>query len=112
VGQWIRPDLNHHRSRPEQLNLNEETKTLLYWSNKVYGALLDPAAESQHELLDRAQGALQEKLHALLEQGSRRITLQLFWEPEAGGGFSEAASQRRSVIVGLGRARVIFRLPV
>jgi hypothetical protein len=112
VGQWIRPDLNHHPSRPEQLNLNEETKTLLYWSNKVYGALLDPAAESQHELLDRAQGVLQEKLHALLEQGSRRITLQLFWEPQAGGGFSEGASQRRSVIVGRGRARVIFRLPI
>jgi hypothetical protein len=55
---------------------------------------------------------LQEKLHALLEQGSRRITLQLFWEPEEGGGFSEAASQRRSVIVGHGRAMVIFKLPV
>ena len=112
LGQWIRPDLNHFRRRPEDLEPNGETKTLLHWANRVYGALLDPAAEQQQELLDRAQGVLQEKLHALLEQGSRRLTLQLFWEPEEGGGFSEAASQRRYVIVGRGRAKVVFKLPV
>ena len=44
-------------------------------------------------------------------QGSRRVMLQLFWEPETGGGFSEAASQRRSVMAELGRARVVFQLP-
>jgi len=112
IGQWIRPDLNHFRRRPEDLEPNGETKSLLHLSNKVYGALLDPEAEQQQELLDRAQGVLQEKLHALLEQGSRRLTVQLYWEPEAGGGFSEAASQRRSIIVGRGRARVVFKLPV
>ena len=112
LGQWIRPDLNHFQRRPEDLEPNGETKTLLHWANRVYGALLDPAAEQQQELLDRAQGVLQEKLHALLEQGSRRLTLQLFWEPEEGGGFSEAASQRRYVIVGRGRAKVVFKLPV
>lgn len=112
LGQWIRPDLNHFRRRPEDLEPNGETKSLLHLSNKVYEALLEPAAEQQQELLDRAQCVLQEKLHALLEQGSRRITLQLFWEPEEGGGFSEAASQRRSVNVGHGRAMVIFKLPV
>jgi hypothetical protein len=46
----------------------------------------------------RAQEVVQQKLQALLEQGLRRVSLQLFWEPEAGGGFSEAASQRRSVM--------------
>ena len=112
LGQWIRPDLNHFRRRPEDLQPNGETKTLLHWANRVYRALLDPAAEQQQELLDRAQGVLQQKLHALLEQGSRRLTLQLFWEPEEGGGFSEAASQRRYVIVGRGRAMVVFKLPV
>ena len=54
---------------------------------------------------------VQEKLQALLEQGSRRVSLQLFWEPEAGGGFSEGASQRRSVMAERGRARVVFQLP-
>ena len=77
----------------------------------MYAALLEPAAEQQRELLDRAQEVVQEKLQALLEQGSRRVMLQLFWEPEAGGGFSEAASQRRSVMAERGRARVVFQLP-
>jgi hypothetical protein len=88
-----------------------ETKTLLHWANTVYAALVDPAAEQQRELLDRAQAVVQQKLQALLEQGSRRVMLQLFWEPEAGRGFSEAASQRRSVMVERGRAKVVFQLP-
>jgi hypothetical protein len=77
----------------------------------VYAALVGPAAEQQRELLDRAQEVVQEKLQALLEQGSRRVSLQLFWKPEAGGGFSEAASQRRSVMAERGPARVVFQLP-
>lgn len=72
-----------------------ESKTLLQWANTVYVA----------------QKVVQEKLQALLEQVSRWVSLQLFWEPEAGGGFSEAASQRRSVMAERGRARVVFQLP-
>lgn len=111
LDEWIRPDLNHHQRSPAGVDANGETKTLIQWANTVYGALVDPAAGQQRELLDRAHGVVQEKLQALLEQGSRRVTLQLFWEPEAGGGFSEAASQRNSVMAERGRARVVFQLP-
>jgi hypothetical protein len=111
LGHWIRPGLNHHQRSSGGLDPNGESKTLLQWANTVYAALVEPAAEQQRELLDRAQAVVQQKLQALLEQGSRRVTLQLFWEPEAGGGFSEAASQRRSVMVERGRAKVVFQLP-
>jgi hypothetical protein len=108
---WIRPDLKHHQRSSGGLEPKGESKTLLQWANTVYAALVDPAAEQQRELLDRAQEVVQEKLQALLEQGSRRVSLQLFWEPEAGGGFSEVASQRRSVMAERGRATVVFQLP-
>jgi hypothetical protein len=109
--EWIRPDLNHHQRSPARVEAKGETKTLMQWANTVYGALVDPAAEQQRELLDRAHAVVREKLQALLDQGSRRMTLQLFWEPEAGGGFSEAASQRNSVLAERGRTRVVFQLP-
>jgi hypothetical protein len=112
LGEWIRPDLNHHQRRSEGLEPKGESKTLLQWANAVYAALVEPAAEQQRELLDQAQAVVQQKLQALLEQGSRRVMLQLFWEPEAGGGFTEAASQRRSVMAERGRARVVFQLPL
>jgi hypothetical protein len=108
---WIRPDLNHHQRSPAGAEAKGESKTLIEWANMVYEALVHPAAAQQRELLDRAHAVVQEKLQALLEQGSRRVQVQLFWEPHAGGGFSEAASQRRSVIVERGRARVVFQLP-
>ena len=111
LGEWIRPGLNHHQRSSGGLEPKGEGKTLLQWANTVYEALVEPAAEQQRELLDRAQEVVQEKLQALLEQGSRRVSLQLFWEPEAGGGFSEAASQRRSVMAERGRASVVFQLP-
>lgn len=111
LGEWIRPGLNHHQRSPGGLEPKGEGKTLLQWANTVYAALMEPAAEQQRELLDRALEVVQEKLQALLEQGSRRVSLQLFWEPEAGGGFSEAASQRRSVMAERGRATVVFQLP-
>ena len=111
LGEWIRPNLNHHQRSSDGLERKGESKTLLQWANAVYAALVEPAAEQQRELLDRAQVVVHEKLQALLEQGSRRVSLQLFWEPEAGGGFSEAASQRRSVMAERGRARVVFQLP-
>jgi hypothetical protein len=107
---WIRPDLKHHQRSSGGLEPKGESKALLQWANAVYAALVGPGAEQQRELLDRAQEVVQEKLQALLEQGSRRVSLQLFWEPEAGGGFSEAASQRRSVMAERGRARVVFQL--
>jgi len=111
LGHWIRPGLNHHQRSSGGLEPKDESKTLLQWANAVHAALVEPAAEQQGELLDRAQEVVQEKLQALLEQGSRRVSLQLFWEPEAGGGFSEAASQRRSMMAERGRARVVFQLP-
>jgi len=111
LGHWIRPGLNHHQRSSGGLDPNGESKTLLQWANTVYAALVEPAAEQQRELLDRAQAVVQQKLQALLEQGSRRVMLQLFWEPEAGGGFSEAASQRRSVAMDRGQAVVAFNLP-
>ncbi len=62
------------------------------WAHRAYQGSVARSAESQRELLDRACSVLREKLQALLEECSRRVTLQLFLEPEAGGGFSEAAS--------------------
>ena len=111
LGEWIRPGLNHHQRSSDGPERKGESKILLQLANAVFAALVEPAAEQQRELLDRAQAVLQEKLLALLEQGSRRVSLQLFWEPEAGGGFSEAASQRRAVMAERGRARVVFQLP-
>jgi hypothetical protein len=111
LGEWIRPNLNHHQRNSGGLEPKGEGKTLVQWASTVYAALVDPAADQQRELLDGAQEVVQEKLQALLELGSRRVSLQLFWEPEAGGGFSEAASQRRSAIVERGRATVVFQLP-
>lgn len=111
LGEWIRPGLNRYQGSPEMEEHKGEAQTLLELANTVYAALLEPEAGQQRQLLDRAQAVVQLKLQALLEQGSRRVQLQLFWEPEAGGGFSEAASQRRSVMVERGRARVVFQLP-
>jgi len=45
-----------------------------------------------------------------MNQGSRRATLQLFWETLVGG-FCEMQSQRRSVTVERGRTAVVFELP-
>ena len=111
LGEWIRPNLNRHMGGTEGLEHRGETQTLLQWANTVYAALVESGAEQQRHLLDRAQTLVQQKLQALLEQGSRRVQLQLFWEPEDGGGFSETASQRRSVMVERGRSRVVFQLP-
>ncbi len=111
LDEWIRPDLNHHQRSPAGAEAKGESQSLIEWANTVYQALVNPAAEQQRELLDRAHAVVQEKLQALLVQGSRRVTLQLFWEPEVGGGFSEAASERNSVMVERGRARVVFQLP-
>ena len=111
LGEWIRPGLNRYQGRSEAEEPKGEAQSLLKLANTVYAALLEPAGGQQRQLLDRAQAVVQLKLQALLEQGSRRVQLQLFWEPEAGGGFSEAASQRRSVMVERGRARVVFQLP-
>jgi hypothetical protein len=108
---WIRPDLNHHQPSTAGLAAKGESQTLMDWANRVYQALVAPVADPQRELLDRAHAVLRAKLQALLEQGSRRVTLQLFWEPEAGGGFSQTASQRCSVMAERGRARAVFQLP-
>jgi hypothetical protein len=108
---WIRPDLNHHQPSSDGLAAKGGSQTLMDWANRVYQALMDPVAAPQRDVLDRAHVAVQDKLQAFLEQGSRRVALQLFWEPEAGGGFSEAASQRRSMMAERGRASVVFELP-
>jgi hypothetical protein len=114
---WIRPDLNHHQPSPAGLVAKGESQTLMDWANRVYQALVAPAAEPQRELLDRAHAVLKEKLQDLLKQSSRpsqmtkRVTIQLFWEPEAGGGFAEQASERKSVIVNSDITRVTFQFP-
>ena len=68
LGEWIRPGLNHHQRSSGGLEPKGESRTLLQWANTVYAALVEPAAEQQRELLDRAQEVVQEKLQALLEQ--------------------------------------------
>ena len=108
---WLSLTLEAERATRQLPRLVLSYEQLLQWANTVYTALVEPAAEQQRELLDWAKEVVQQKLQALLEQGLRRVMLQLFWEPEAGGGFSEAASQRRSVIAERGRATVVFQLP-
>jgi hypothetical protein len=64
LGHWIRPGLNHRQRSSGGLEHKGETKTLLQCANTVYAALVEPAAEQQRELLDRAQEVVQEKLQA------------------------------------------------
>ncbi len=59
LGEWIQPDLNHHQRSSDGLERKGECKTLLQWANTVYAAL----------------AVVQQKLQALLEQGSRRVSL-------------------------------------
>lgn len=109
--EWIRPSLNRHQNIPHEPELKGDSKNLLDWANAVYSALADPTAELNRGILDHAHVVVQDKLYSLLEQGSRRVTAQLYWVTEDGNSFSEEASQRRSVMVQRGRARVVFILP-
>ena len=82
---WIRPDHNHHQPSSAGKAAKAECQTLMDWTNRVFQALVAPAAKPKRQLLDQARTVLREKL-------------QLFLEPEAGGGFSQATSQRCSVL--------------
>jgi hypothetical protein len=109
---WIQPELNHGvdglEAAPER-----EGHALVELATAVYEALcsetLQPAARQQ--LLDRARQQLRGWLEALLRQGGQRATAELFWQPEAGGGFGQEHAQRRSLLMAHNRMEVTFVLP-
>ena len=85
---WILPALYHQVPSSDGLLARGEIQTLMDWADKVYQALVAPAAEPQKELLDHA--------HAV---------------ELAKGSFSEAASQSCSVMAEGGGGRAVFPLP-
>jgi hypothetical protein len=108
--QWIRPELNHG-SEPADASGLAEAGELLELADAVYGVLVGPeGATAQLEVLEQAERVVRQHLLGLLNQGSRRATLQLFWETQTRG-FCEKQSQRRSVAVERGRTAVVFELP-
>ena len=110
--QWIRPELNH-AAKPLQEAADGDVQELQVLATAVYEALCNERMDSAERqgLLDQARVQLQERLKALLRQGSQLASLQLFWEPKAGGGFNEEHSQWRSVVAERGKAEVVFVLP-
>lgn len=82
---WIRPDHNHRQPSSAGKAAKAESQTLIDWVNRVIQTLVALASKPERQLLDWAHTVLRENL-------------QLFWEPEAGGGLSDAASQRCSVM--------------
>jgi len=118
IQQFIRPDLNHHSNdqyshRSEEL---EADRGLLRLTLDVYARLVmahgHTISEEDQLYFDQSHSELTERLDALAEQSSRLELLQVFWEPAAGGGFSEDQSLRHSVLVGKGLNRAEMVLPV
>jgi len=108
--QWIRPELNHGREPSDALGLAEAGE-LLELAVAVYGVLLGPeGATAQREVLEQAERVVRQHQLGMLNRGSRRVTLQLFWEMQVGC-FCEEQSQRRTVAVESGRTAVVFELP-
>lgn len=109
---WIHPNYNHHRNSSD-LELNHDVKDLLELALTVYQAMLGSlSTDESRSQLDRAYQLVHERLLGLREQGSRRGTVQLFWEPAKGGGYTEDESQKHSVLMERGAATVSFQLPV
>jgi len=109
---WIQADLNH-ASSTSATDLADGS--LLELALEVYQRLATAhgrAPDAQLQLsLDQAHAQLEQRLQALRHQSSRREMVQLFWEPSAGGGFSEAHSLRTSLVVGRGLSAVTLKLP-
>jgi predicted O-methyltransferase YrrM len=117
LDRWIRADLNHAQGDPLAA-LSPGTAVdpaLLKLTLAVYARLVLAHGESitgeDQQALDQAYSELQQRLQALAQQSSRLQMLQLFWDPAAGGGFSEAHSLRRSVVAGRGSHWVELPLP-
>jgi predicted O-methyltransferase YrrM len=117
IQQWIRPDLNHessdqHSHRNAELEADPE---LLRLAIEVYARLVmthgHPISAENQLSFDQSHSELSLRLKALAEQSSRLELLQLFWEPAAGGGFSEDHSLRHSALVGKGLTRVEMIMP-
>jgi hypothetical protein len=109
---WIRPQLNH-AAEGDGLATAPEGHGLLELATAVYEALcseaLQPAAR-QHRL-DQAMHQVQGMLAALPRQGGQRALVELFWEPQAGGGFGQEHSQRQPLLMEHNRMAVTFVLP-
>jgi len=114
---WIRPDLNHASTDLLAATSGDAVAdpALLELALAVYHRLVlahgaSINAEDQQGL-DQADVALKKRLRALAQQSSRLQILQLFWDPAAGGGFSEANSLRRSLVADRGLNWVELPLP-
>ena len=91
----VRPDLNHAKD-PFDSSADRINGQLLQLALDVHQTL---GASDRPDLqqLDCARQALHDHLYSVMQQLSRMVTLQVFWEPSRDQGFSEENSIRRSV---------------
>ena len=74
-------------------------------------SILGAGGHPDYQQLYQARQTLQNHLHTVTQQLGRMATLQLFWEPIHGSGFSEDHSIRRSIAISRQSAEVRFHLP-
>ncbi len=91
----VRPDLNHAKDPFDSSadRINGQLLQLALDVHKTIGANDRPDLQQ----LDCARQALHDHLYSVMQQFSRMVTLQLFWEPSGAKGFSEENSIRKSV---------------
>jgi hypothetical protein len=91
----VRPDLNHAKD-PFDSSADRINGQLLQLALDVHQTL---GAGDRPDLqqLDCARQALHDHLYSVMQQLSRMVTLQVFWEPSGAKGFSEENPIRKSV---------------
>jgi len=91
----VRPDLNHDKGPFDSSadRINGQLLQLALDVHKTIGASDRP----DFKQLDCARQALHDHLYSVMQQLSRMVTLQVFWEPSGTKGFSEENSIRKSV---------------
>ncbi len=91
----VRPDLNHAKDPFDSSadRINGQLLQLALDVHKTLGA----SGRTDLQQLDCARQALHDHLYSVMQQLSRTVTLQLFWEPSGAKGFSEENSIRQSM---------------
>jgi len=112
LAQWIRSDLNHGSSKPDSEVADGALLELVLAVYERLAAAHGSAPDAQlRQWLDQAHAQLEQRLQALRHQSSRLEMVQLFWEPNDGGGFREEHSVRSYMVVDRGVTAVTFMLP-
>jgi hypothetical protein len=91
----VRPDLDHAKDPFDSSadRINGQLLQLALDVHKTLGASDRP----DFKQLDCVRQALHDHLYSVIQQLSRTVTLQVFWEPSGDQGFSEENSIRQSV---------------